>query len=827
MQKDPELNTSSSTISKVDEEYSADKLQKLEGMEAVRKHPGWYIGGKGSQGLHHCVYEIVDNSVDEALAGYCTEINVTIHLDNSITVSDDGRGIPVGIHPEYKIPGVELVYTNLHAGGKFNAEDGAYKVSGGLHGVGAAAVNALSKRLKIRVKDGSQIHQIEFSCGKVTKPISVVGQTSETGTQVTFKLDNTIFELEEFNYSTLANRFREMAFLNRGLKISIKDERNDKRETFHYEGGLKEFIGWLNRSKTPIHNDIVYIFQAKDNYEVEIAIQWTDSYNMSINSYANAIATIEGGTHVAGFKTAITRSLNTYIKDNELLKNEKMKLTGDDIREGLTAIVSVKLPELLFDSQTKTKLVNSEVEGIVSSLAGDGLKVFLEENPQVAKSIVKKALTAASARAAAKRAREMTRKKSNFGGGIPDKMASCQSKNPAECEIYIVEGDSAGGSAKQARDRKYQAVLPLRGKILNVEKARYDKILGNEQIKTFIQALGAGVGKDDFDAEKLRYHKVIIMTDADVDGSHIRTLILTLIYRHFPELVERGYLYIAQPPLFKYKKGRIERYLKDEKALGAFLVTSALNEAKVEINGSTITEEEIFSKVNDYVKFTKLLKSYDSHFDTPLLAEIIKNDAIDETILGDKEKLESQIKILSSILNKEDGHRSYTFEVREDVTDDDDEEGGGEGSGFSCVSISVRTLARTKKFFLRASFLESVEFLDLRESFNGFQSINDSVFTYKKGSVEETFQGLGSFVEFILGEGKRGAYIQRYKGLGEMNADQLWETTMDPDNRRLLQVQLTDTSESDQVFSILMGNKVEPRREFVEENALNVRNLDV
>jgi DNA gyrase subunit B len=816
MQKDPQLNTSAIALSKVEGSYGAEKLQKLEGMEAVRKHPGWYIGGKGSVGLHHCVYEIVDNSVDEALAGYCTEINIIIHLDNSITVIDDGRGIPVGMHPEYKIPGVELVYTNLHAGGKFNEEDGAYKVSGGLHGVGAAAVNALSKRLKIRVKDGSQIHQIEFSCGAVTHPLSVVGQTSATGTQVTFKLDNTIFELEEFNYVTLANRFREMAFLNRGLKITIKDERTDKEESFQYKGGLKEFITWLNRSKTPIHSDIVHIFQAKDDYEVEIAIQWTDSYNMSINSYANAIATTDGGTHVAGFKTAITRSLNTYIKDNDLLKNEKMKLTGDDIREGLTAIISIKLPELLFDSQMKSKLVNSEVEGIVSSLAGDGLKTFLEENPKIAKAIVNKALTAASAREAAKRARALTRKKSNFGGGIPEKMASCQSKTPEECEIYIVEGDSAGGSAKQARDRKYQAVLPLRGKILNVEKARYDKILANNEIKTFIQALGAGVGKDEFDIDKVRYHKIIIMTDADIDGSHIRTLILTLVYRQFLPLVEKGYLYIAQPPLYRYEKGRIKRYLKDEKALGSFLITSALDGAAIEIDDASITEEEIVSKVNDYVKFTKLLKSYDTHFDTPLLAEIIKNPLINQDLLKDKAALESQIELLSSTLNKEDSHRSYSFEIMSDAEEVE-----------YCVRITVQTLARTKKFFLRSLFLESVEFQDLRDSFDSFQHINDGKFTYKKGKVEENFQGMESFVEFILEEGKRGAYIQRYKGLGEMNADQLWETTMDPANRRLLQVQLTDTAESDQVFSILMGNKVEPRREFVEENALNVRNLDV
>jgi len=817
MQEDSPLNTTASLLTRVDNDYGADKLKKLEGMEAVLKHPGWYIGGKGSGGLHHCVYEIVDNSVDEALAGYCNEINVIIHLDNSITVIDDGRGIPVGIHPEYKIPGVELVYTNLHAGAKFNEEDGAYKVSGGLHGVGAAAVNALSRRLKIKVKDGFEVHQIEFSCGKVTKPLTVVGQTSQTGTQVTFKLDNTIFELEEFNYTTLANRFREMAFLNRGLKITLKDERLDKFDSFHYMGGLKEFISWLNRSKTPIHNDVIHFSQTKGDCEVEVAIQWTDSYNVAINSYANAIVTTNGGTHVNGFKTAVTRAFNSYIKDNDLLKNEKMKLIGEDIREGLTAIISIKLPVLLFDSQTKTKLVNSEVEAVVSSLVSEGLGAFLEENPKTAKSIVRKSLTAAAAREAAKRARALTRNKANFGGGVPEKMASCQSKKPEECEIYIVEGDSAGGSAKQARDRKYQAVLPLRGKILNTERARYDKILANNEIKTLIQALGAGVGKDSFDIEKLKYHKVIIMTDADVDGSHIRTLILTLIYRQFPSLIEKGYLYIAQPPLFKYKKGKIERYLKDEKALGSFLVVSALNGATIKVDGSAVSEEMVETKVNDYVKFTKLLNSYDAHFDTPLLAEIIKNPRIDENLFRDKEELETQIEVLSRALNVADSHRSYDFKI---IIDE-------ETDNVDSVRISVRTLARTKRFFLRPSFLESVEFLDLRDSFNGFQAINDGEFTYKKDKTEETFQRLEAFVEFILAEGKRGATISRYKGLGEMNPDQLWETTMDPENRRLLQVQITDTAEADQVFSILMGDKVPPRREFIEKNALNVRNLDV
>lgn len=806
----------SSTLSKVTNDYGVDKLQALEGLEAVRKRPGWYMGGTGSKGLHHCVYEIVDNAVDESLAGYCTEIDVVIHIDNSVTVTDDGRGIPVGIHPEYKMSGVELVYTRLHAGAKFNEEDGAYKVSGGLHGVGAAAVNALSKRLKVHVNDGSHSHEIEFSCGNVIKPLTKLGTTNKTGTRVTFKPDNTIFELEEFNYSTLANRFREMAFLNKGLRISIKDERSGKRDSFHYAGGLKEFIVWLNRSKTPIHNEIVHIFQAKDDHEVELAIQWTDSYNMSINSYANAIVTSDGGTHVAGFKTAITRSLNAYIKDNDLLKNEKLKISGDDIREGLTAVVSVKLPVLQFDSQLKTKLVNSEIEGIVSQLAADGIKTFLEENPSVAKAIVKKALSAAAAREAAKKARNLSRKKSNLGGGIPDKIASCQSKKPEECEIYIVEGDSAGGSAKQARNRKFQAVLPLRGKILNVEKARYDKILANNEIKTFIQALGAGVGRDDFDLEKLRYHKIIIMTDADVDGAHIRTLILTLIYRQFPALIEKGYLYIAQPPLFKYKKGRIERYLKDEKALGNFLIVSALAGAAVTAGSNSLNEDAIGQKVNAYIRYNKQLDSYDTTFDTALLAELVRDSDLTVNTFADRANLERSLKAIAAKLNGQYDYRDYQFEISEE----------DEGNVFQ-AALTVKTLARTKRFMLRQQFVESLEFNDLRDSWNELAPLMDETFTYKKDRIEESFQGLPAFVEFVLTEGKRGATISRYKGLGEMNPEQLWETTMDPENRRLLQVQLDDLAESDQVFSVLMGTKVDPRREFVEENALNVRNLDV
>jgi len=806
------LNNSTSILSKVDSDYNSDKIRVQEGLEPVRERPGWFMGGTGSKGLHQCVYEIVDNAVDEALAGYCTEIDVIVHLDNSVTVIDNGRGIPVDMHPEYGIPGVELVYTRLHTGAKFNDEGGAYKVAGGLHGVGAAAVNALSKRLRLRIKNGQKIYEISFDCGNVISPLTEVGETDESGTQVTFKPDMDVFEVEEFSYATLSNRFREMAYLNKGLKINLKDERSSKSDSFCYKGGLKEFITWLNRSKTPIH-DTVYIFQSREKYEVEIAIQWTDSYSISLNSYANAISTTDGGTHVAGFKTAITRIINAYIKENNLLKG-KAKLSGDDIREGLTAIISVKLPVLQFDSQIKTRLINSDVEGIVNSLAGDGLKAFFEENPKIAKSIVKKSLIAAAAREAARKARALTRKKSSFGGGMPGKMANCQEKNPELCEIYIVEGDSAGGTAKQARNRKYQAVLPLRGKILNVEKARYDKIFANNEIKMFVQALGAGVGKDNFDISKLRYHKVIIMTDADVDGSHIRTLILTLIYRQFPELIEKGYLYIAQPPLFKYKKGKLERYLKDEKALESFLITTSLDKSKVTSEDISISTSNIKKIIKKVISFDKRVNSYDACFDSPLLLEIIKAKLSSE-MLKDKSKLQDKLNSIFGNLTGID-NRTYAFDIEDDIKNDS-----------NLVHITVKTIARTKKFAIRSTFLDSPEVSDLQEIFESIKKFIDKPYSYKKDKVENEFAELSHFIDFILAEGKRGAYIQRYKGLGEMNAKQLWDTTMDPENRRLLQVQITDTTESDQVFSVLMGNKVEPRREFVEENALNVRNLDV
>lgn len=816
-------NSTSTSISKAGKEYNAGQIKVLEGLEAVRKRPGMYIGDTNFRGLHHCVYEIVDNAVDEALAGYCNEIKVIIHVDNSVTVVDDGRGIPVDMHPTEGVSAAELVYSKLHAGGKFNEEGSAYKVSGGLHGVGAAVVNALSKWVKIEIKKSGKLHELRFERGKAVKPLVEIGtldNPEETGTTVTFKPDNEIFEVHEFNYDTLSNRFREMAFLNKGLKISMKDERSDRKDVFQYNGGLVEFVEYLNRAKSPIHKKPIAITQSREDYEVEIAMQWTDSYSEVLSGYANAICTPGGGTHISGFKTALTRVLNQYAKDSSLTKNLKMSITGDDMREGLTAIISVKLPELQFEGQTKDKLGNSEVEGIVNSLVGDGLKTFFEENPDTAKTILRKSIDAAAAREAARKARELTRRKSVLEySGLPGKMADCQEKDPAKCEIYIVEGDSAGGSAKQGRDRKNQAVLPLKGKILNVEKARFDKMLGNNEIKMLIQAIGTSIGKDNFDLTKLRYHKIVIMTDADVDGSHIRTLILTLLYRQLPELIEQGYVYIAQPPLYRYKRGKAERYLKDEKALEAFLVENSLSDTILMIDGKNVEVEDSRKLINKYRAYSKNLQSYDIHFDSMLLKRIIEHSELSSEVVKDKARLTAELEKLQNYF-KEQEHKTlkkYNFNVVEDKE-----------HGTNQITITVQTTARNKKFKLGGHFFDSPDYADLVNNFDGIKNYLKAKFEITREKAEkQTYEGLDAFALHILEDGKAGAYIQRYKGLGEMNPEQLWETTMNPENRTLLQVKIEDSIEADQVFSVLMGDQVEPRRQFVEENALNVRNLDV
>jgi DNA gyrase subunit B len=807
------------SIAKVNTAYGADQIKVLEGLEAVRKRPGMYIGDTGPRGFHHCVYEIVDNAVDEALAGFCTEIKVIIHVDNSITVVDDGRGIPVAIHSVEGVSAAEIVFTKLHAGGKFNEEGGAYKVSGGLHGVGAAVVNAMSKTMTIDIKKEGKLYQLKFAKGVAVEPLKSIGdcEASLSGTSVTFKLDNELFEVHEFDYDRLSNRFREMAFLNKGLKILIEDERHEKKATFHFDGGLAEFVLYLNRAKTAVHKQPVYFFHSKEEYEIEIAMQWTDSYSETLTGYANNINTPGGGTHISGFKTALTRVLNNYAKDNNLIKG-KLSLTGDDMREGLTAIISVKLANPQFEGQTKDKLGSSEVEGIVNSLVGEKFKQFLEENPAVGKTVIRKSIDAASARDAARRARELTRRKSAMDfAGLPGKMADCQEKNPEFCEIYIVEGDSAGGSAKQGRDRKTQAVLPLKGKILNVEKARYDKMLANDEIKMLIQAMGTSIGKENFDVGKLRYHKIVIMTDADVDGAHIRTLLLTLFYRQFPELIERGHLYIAQPPLYKYKKGKVENYLKDEKSLEKFLISTSLDNSDVTVDKETKPIEDVKVMLNKYKAYNSILNSYDRHFDKPLLKQIIEQGSIDTQILKSRNLLEKAVKEIHEVLKVDENVlKKYEFTI----VDDPEHES-------HAIEVTIDSTLRTKKFKIRNTFIDSAEFSDLVNHYNGINTYLMSKFTYKTDKIDEQFENLNDFAEFVIATGKQGAYIQRYKGLGEMNPEQLWETTMDPENRTLLQVKIEDTIDADQVFSVLMGDAVEPRREFVESNALNVRNLDI
>jgi len=808
------------SIAKVDAEYGADQIKVLEGLEAVRKRPGMYIGDTGPRGFHHCVYEIVDNSVDEALAGFCSEIKVIIHVDNSMTVSDDGRGIPTGIIPSEGVSAAEIVFTKLHAGGKFNEEGGAYKVSGGLHGVGAAVVNAMSKTMIIEIKQKSKVHTITFEKGVAKEPLKIIGEcdTETSGTSCTFKLDPELFEVHEYDYDRLANRFREMAFLNKGLRINLTDERTEKNDIFQFDGGLSEFVLYLNRAKTAVHKKPIYIFSSRDEYEIEIAMQWTDSYSETLTAYANNIHTPGGGTHISGFKTALTRVLNAYAKDNNLIKG-KLNLTGDDMREGLTAIISVKLANPQFEGQTKDKLGSSEVEGIVNSLVGEKLKMYLEENPAVGKTIVRKSIDAASARDAARRARELTRRKSAMDfAGLPGKMADCQEKNPELCEIYIVEGDSAGGSAKQGRDRKHQAVLPLKGKILNVERARYDKMLGNDEIKMLIQAMGTGIGKDHFNVGKLRYHKIVIMTDADVDGSHIRTLILTLYYRQFAEIIERGHLYIAQPPLFKYKKGKVEQYLKDEKSLEKFLISTSLSGAKTLIDGKQINNEEINVLLNKYKGYNSVLNSYERHFDKDLIKKIIEFGDIDGQSIKAKNLLDKAVARLSEYFkaNENTTLKRYEFEIEDDLEHES-----------HYIKVKVTSSLKTKDIKLTSSFIGSPEFADLVNHYEGMKNVFDSKFQFVNDKTDEIFEDLDTFANFVIDSGKQGAYIQRYKGLGEMNPEQLWETTMDPENRTLLQVKIEDTIDADQVFSVLMGDQVEPRRDFVMQNALNVRNLDV
>lgn len=812
----PNLSADVLESSTVTSDYSADKIKVLEGLEAVRKRPGMYIGDTSTRGLHHCVYEIVDNSIDEALAGYCKKIDVVIHVDNSVTVEDDGRGIPTGMHST-GISAVELVMTKLHAGGKFNEEGGAYKVSGGLHGVGAAVVNALSEVLHTEVRQNGKVFKISFNRGVPQGPLKEIGVTQKRGTVQTFKPDPEIFEVLEFNSDTLASRIRELAFLNPGLKITLTDERQEspKPQEFHYEGGIIQFVEYINKSKNKLHEQIVYIASSKDHATIEVAMQWNDSYSETISSYVNNINTIEGGTHVSGFRNALTRVVNKYINDSGLSKNLKETLTGDDIREGLACVISAKVPEPQFEGQTKTKLGNSEIEGFVNGVIYEKLMVYFEQNPSVAKKIIQKAIDSALARIAARKARDLTRRKTALDfGGLPGKMADCQEKDPALSEIYLVEGDSAGGSAKQGRDRRTQAILPLKGKILNVEKARFDKMLSSEEVKVLITALGAGIGKEDFDINKLRYHKVVIMTDADVDGSHIRTLLLTFFYRQMRDVIERGYLYIAQPPLYRAKKGQREKYLKNEAELSEYLLTSGLDGLAVKINGAAIPPSQVIAGLRSATRFSKAIERVARKLHPEVLRGLVQSGVTAE-MFESKEKVEEILaKIAAQVKAKE---VEFTYTIEKDPE---------RNAWFAKVQNVVHGSRRMAP--INVATLSSPEYEELLKFYQSMLSLGVGPFLISiEGKADQAVKDGEALAEKIVEIAKSGMNVQRYKGLGEMNPEQLWETTMDPTKRTLLQVSVDDAVEADGVFSVLMGDAVEPRRQFIEENALRVRNLDI
>jgi len=794
------------------ESYGAEKIQILKGLDAVRKRPAMYIGSTGPEGLHHLVYEVVDNSVDEALAGHCRDISVTIHLDCSVTVVDDGRGIPTGPHPsdEAGRTAAEVVLTELHAGGKFDNK--AYKISGGLHGVGISVVNALSEWLHVEIKQNGRVHQQSYERGAPTGPLMVVGSTRSHGTKVTFKPDSEIFESTEYVFDILAQRLRELAFLNRGLRISIADERTDNRQMFFYEGGIVSFVEHLSRNRNTLHAKPIYIYKEKDPFIVEIALQYNDTYKETLFTFANNINTREGGSHLIGFKAALTRTINAYAQSSGLLKNVKEPIQGEDAREGLVAVISVKLPQPQFEGQTKTKLGNSDMKGVVESVVNERLAMFLEENPQVARAIIEKSLQAARAREAARKARELTRRKGALeDSGLPGKLADCAEKDPAKSEIFIVEGDSAGGSAKQGRDRNAQAILPLKGKILNVEKARFDKMLSSEEIRTLITALGAGIGTDDFNVAKLRYHKVIIMTDADVDGAHIRTLLLTFFYRQMPELIERGYLYIAQPPLFKVKKGRSENYVQNEAEMQRLLfnLVSGDVELFVERESAFITGKPLQGYLKRLSDFERLLEKFGRRRRDRELVKTLLHLGVNADTLKDRMSAEGLV-----------AHLKDKFDLTDDIMED------AEHSAYS-IRLGMKRSGAQVRFNIDTELLSSPDYRELTKLFSVIREIGPAPYRVKAGADTAHIEGSGNLLEFILSTGRKGLAIQRYKGLGEMNPDQLWETTMDPKKRKLLQVSIEDAVQTDEIFTILMGDQVEPRKQFIQKHALEVRNLDV
>jgi DNA gyrase subunit B len=788
--------------------YTADQIRVLDGLMAVRKRPAMYVGNTGSEGLHRLVNELVDNSIDEALAGYSSRIEVTIHVDSSVTVKDNGRGIPVDRHKRERRPAIEVVMTKLHSGGKF--DNRSYKVSGGLHGVGLSVVNALSEFVELEIRRDNRVYTQTYSRGKAVTSLEVIGKTKETGTLIRFKPDAEIFESTVFSFDLLTQRLRELSFLHKGVFISLYDERTEKHHEFLYKGGIVSFVEYLNKNRTCIHPKPVFFEGSKNGIAAEVALQYNEGYSENLFSYANSINTSEGGSHLVGFKSALTRTINNYAATNNLLKGLKENLSGEDVREGLVAVVSVKLPEPQFEGQTKTKLGNSEVKGVVEGLVNESLSTYFEENPKVARRIVAKVVDSARAREAARKARELTRRKGILDSDtLPGKLADCQEKDPALSELYIVEGDSAGGSAKQGRDRVYQAILPLKGKILNVEKARFDKMLSNEEIKVIIAALGGGIGKDDYDASRLRYHRIIIMTDADVDGSHIRTLLLTFFYRQMPEMVERGHLYIAQPPLFKVHEGKKDVYLRSEQELSRFLLERAIGrvEVRVEKTGKKFSGKQLNWLLSKFFEYrylrSKIIdRGYPDHLVDAMLENTIRERVFFEDQLGlaEMRRRLMQLGFECSEVLKDEEHNLYELEI------------GWKGE--------------TVRHKLNWALISSATFRGLGAAHDDIKSFEKPPYVIDKGVQRrvETKEELVSLIESI---GTEGLSIQRYKGLGEMNPDQLWQTTMNPETRLLLRVRIEDAVEADDIFTVLMGDQVEERRKFIEDNALNVGQLDI